>query len=59
MYNKHSIAKNMYWVFIYFRKKNGDSNMRKEFEEKTEIYYPIKRYEGIRFDGQEGISKNS
>lgn len=28
---------------------------RKELEEKTEIYYPTKRYEGIRNDGEERI----
>lgn len=32
--------------------------MRKEFEEKTEIFYPIKRYEGIKYDGEQGIPKN-
>lgn len=33
--------------------------MRKEFVEKTEIYYPLKRYEGIKYDGEERLSKDS
>jgi hypothetical protein len=31
--------------------------MRKEFVEKGEIYYPTKRYEGIRYEEQ-GISED-